>query len=368
MDFPFRQDVIKVSDWIEVRDNPIQRDTIRHAKKAMTRHLSKPVATHQMVSAAELPDGTLIKLDAHTRAYLWAEGVLTPLSQDLLATIYSVPDIEAAIDLYKTFDNSDASETQADKLSGAFRGLGIQPSSPVLTKGGFISALRQIHIGGKGGTKNDEVMQTIKHDVRKVVECHLDDLDAIDELKPKSTKDLNQGIIAAILLTYYLDRDNDYFFAKDFWQHYFEDAGLNMRGQRDGVAWLRHRLDSLRSHYKVISGNNIGREIAGSAMSCFFLHCRNETTSRRPNMLNLNEVISRRCPTIRYNKNGVSKRHVVFEYVRPTEDARPMPAMTTDAEVQTEMANAMSDAISEHQTMLRKKAEAEKEKLKELHS
>lgn len=62
---------MSLHQWLQVPDNPRQRDTIRHATKAAKDHLSEPSLTHLEVSAAELPNGELLKLDGHTRSYLW---------------------------------------------------------------------------------------------------------------------------------------------------------------------------------------------------------------------------------------------------------------------------------------------------------
>lgn len=74
-----------VEDWIKVEDNPIQRDTEKHAAKA--KHLMTPHPSHSFVFAAELPNGKLIKLDGHTRALMWRRKDVSPPMQDGLRVI-----------------------------------------------------------------------------------------------------------------------------------------------------------------------------------------------------------------------------------------------------------------------------------------
>ena len=67
---------MKIEEWIHVPDNPVQRNTEEHARRA--RHLFNPSPTHAVAAMAELPDGQRFKLDGHTRAYLWARGDVAP--------------------------------------------------------------------------------------------------------------------------------------------------------------------------------------------------------------------------------------------------------------------------------------------------
>ena len=76
---------MSVDEWIKVKANPRQRDTEKHAAKA--KHLLTPSPDHAHVSAARLPNETLVKLDGHTRALLWKRGTVPALRIYQLTTI-----------------------------------------------------------------------------------------------------------------------------------------------------------------------------------------------------------------------------------------------------------------------------------------
>jgi hypothetical protein len=150
-----------VAKWIAVKDNPIQRDTERHAARA--KHLLNPKDTHAAVSAAELPDGTLIKLDGHTRALLWARNQVTPPAA-VTVTIYPVKNLAGAEDLYKTFDAKEAMETMADKITGGYHRAGFKPESTYLSSAQITNALR-IAWRGLHATSVDDVVKVEVYDI-----------------------------------------------------------------------------------------------------------------------------------------------------------------------------------------------------------
>lgn len=111
-----------IAEWIRVPTNPSQRD---HANRRAA-HLDRLEPQHLMVSAAELPDGTLVKLDGHTRAHRWAQAPdRFPHQQILHVAVYRVQTQHEAIDLYRTFDSPDAVESSRDQLAGALRVNGM---------------------------------------------------------------------------------------------------------------------------------------------------------------------------------------------------------------------------------------------------
>lgn len=88
-----------VVEWIAVEDNPHHRDT-DHLQDAARVRVLRPGHAH--VAVAELSDGTLIKLDGHTRARKWQ---LDPGSAPpkVLATAYPVASRAEAQELYDAF-------------------------------------------------------------------------------------------------------------------------------------------------------------------------------------------------------------------------------------------------------------------------
>ena len=134
---------MKWDDWAAVPNNPVQRDTIKHATRSHRPggHLSKPHESHTQVAMAQLPNGKQFKLDGHSRCWLVESELLPPIKK-VTVTVYEVKDKLAAIDLYYHFDNSAATETKRDKLHGAFRRYGLEPRHGLLLNNcGLMSAI-----------------------------------------------------------------------------------------------------------------------------------------------------------------------------------------------------------------------------------
>lgn len=132
-----------VDKWIEVPDNPSQRDTAKHAERAAKTHLKHAAVTHDKVVAATIDGEILCKVDGHTRAYLWSNGSLErPRSGCVYVDLYEVEDKCEAADLYRKFDSPHAVETTTDKLFSGAKMAGVQLHSPLLKACKFMVALQ----------------------------------------------------------------------------------------------------------------------------------------------------------------------------------------------------------------------------------
>jgi len=114
-----------VDEWIKIPDNPRQRDTAKRLCRAT--HLLKFQPLHSVVYAAQLPDGQKVKLDGHTRAEGWKEGVI-PRPPDNKVTVFvvAVPSLDAAAQLYWTFDTPESAKKLRDYLYGALGERGYE--------------------------------------------------------------------------------------------------------------------------------------------------------------------------------------------------------------------------------------------------
>ena len=146
--FDSEDKIIKIEDWIAMPDNPIQRDTAQHARKALTEYLHVLQPPHLKVVAGRL-DKKLYKADGHTRSYLWERSLLERPSH-VTMTIYDVDTMEDLIELYKMFDNPTAAETPGDKLTGALRYHELPRNSRIWKSGGVTTALKAITKIGSG--------------------------------------------------------------------------------------------------------------------------------------------------------------------------------------------------------------------------
>lgn len=229
-----------VTDWIAVKDNPIQRDTERHASKA--RHLLTPHPTHSFVYAAELPNGKLIKLDGHTRALMWKRKDV-PAPMQVQVGVIPVKDLSEAEKLYKDFDSREALETQRDKVSGAFNRHNFEPQSGLLQAGNLTYALR-LSYGvlhgmtikgassgpnsvGQNGAKRE---QKHKVDVYAMIDEFSYELHALDAFGLGQGQ-ISSGVAAAFILSYRRHGHK----VTAFWTGVFGGRGTKSDGQMDGI-------------------------------------------------------------------------------------------------------------------------------------
>jgi len=200
--------VMGVEDWIDMPDCPIQRDTARHAEKALKSHLSTSSPTQSRVACAEFPGGMRIKLDGHTRAYLWQQKLLARPDQ-VHVDVYPVISMPEVLDLYKHFDNASAAENATDRLTGAYRLHGITPESRLLQVGGITSALRVI------------CRECTIYDAVGAWKAELMWLDALRGASPEL---MPSALIVAALLTYRRRGRR----VTSFWQGYVDDTGCGL--------------------------------------------------------------------------------------------------------------------------------------------
>ena len=203
---------MSVWTWITLPDHPRRRDTARQARKAhwQTVRLARGPAREstRWVVAAEL-DGTITKVDGHTRAMLWAKGQL-PDPGEVLATVYRCKDLRELNELHAAFDTQAAAETVFDKVSGAFSEQGLVLTSKRLRSGTIADALsiatRGVARGEdpEGGTSED-------FDVYSAVELYAEELRLLDTVNPQN-ETFYTGLLAAALLALACDPSTLEFF------------------------------------------------------------------------------------------------------------------------------------------------------------
>lgn len=196
-----------VSDWIAMTDHPRQRDTERHARKShwkLAQGARGPVAEAlRWVIAADF-DGTLYKVDGHTRAYLWQHKRL-PVPKSVFATIYRCKSISDVNEVYGVFDTQIASETLYDQVTGAFREQGLILKSKRLRAGTIVDAL-SIARRGQAGGKDD-------FDLYEAVAYFSQELRLLDSVDPQPDQ-FHTGVVSAALLALALNTNNLAFFAQ----------------------------------------------------------------------------------------------------------------------------------------------------------
>lgn len=129
-------------DFAALQDNPMQRDTIAHARNVRDYMLQWKDRLGE-VAAFEMPDGTRGKLDGHTRVYLWQTDQEVELpSVPLRCNWYFVDSLEEAGRLLFTYDNRRAAHQSSDELFGVMRHVDVEFQSQILKDRKFGGGLK----------------------------------------------------------------------------------------------------------------------------------------------------------------------------------------------------------------------------------
>lgn len=239
--------------FIKIQPNPIQRDTEYHSKKALKFHLSSESITQSKVAVAK--QGKIFwKLDGHTRAHLWNEGLLKAPSS-LSVDIYEVDDKQGAIELYRQFDNSDAAESNADKVAGALRQMGLMHfNSAFMRNTGILTALQTIHLATKvpfGRGKVLEILTPWKKEIKILIEQQW------NAYSTKTQPGTPSCVITAFFITTRMYKQD----CLGFWDGYYHGKGADsLRSGRDGskaaIDWIRQERKNDRMLGRINNGSN----------------------------------------------------------------------------------------------------------------
>jgi hypothetical protein len=232
--------------WAKVQDNPRQRDTLAHAKRA--KHLRIYDPAHQFVSMAQLPDGTLYKLDGHTRSLLWSTGEVAG-PKTLCVDVFTCDDVQAVQNLYSKIDSQSAVETGADKIAGAAKQHGLVFTSPLLRAGRYGTAVKRLYML----TAKDWTPWSDPRFIYDAVGFYVPELRRLDALTPQKSS-FTVGVIMAALATF-KRRGAE---ATKFWEAYAADQGVRNATTMDGVQALREAVVDvkLRAAGKGMDGGN----------------------------------------------------------------------------------------------------------------
>lgn len=241
--------------WTQVRGNPRQRDTERHADKIET-HLQVVMPQHALVHAAQLPDGELIKLDGHTRCLLWEQN-RAPVPQIIYMVITPAANMDEAMRMYSLYDNALVTELRADEVFGAFREHGLRPQSKILQRGILSGAL-----GLAEWSRTGLIPKRTTFHVNSAIAEWKHEIASLDRIiTGHESKRLHSGIVAAILLTL---RQHGYIRVAPFWARYLnKDESGSVRDPHNVLlSQLRSRQSTKRT-----SGRENTRAIAERGLS-----------------------------------------------------------------------------------------------------
>lgn len=230
-----------LSEWFAMRDNKRQRETEEHARKASRGHLKEPHPTHRNVSAARLPNGTLVKLDGHTRAFLWERGKLAaPEDGTVTVTVYDVLNIEESKSFYDTFDSSGAVMTSQDRIAGGKREHDLDLRS------GCLSGSTSLH-----ATSLKMADAVALHGVLSLPKSPTE-YEILGRWKPilemvdaQKYHRLDTGLLAGLLVTWLLHGGTSRLpSVADFWASYFEGRKSSERRRWLPMEAVRFRVET----------------------------------------------------------------------------------------------------------------------------
>ena len=225
---------MSIDEWIHIEDNPIQRNTEKHARIAIRKHLRRSALTHQEVSAVKIIDSDAVyKLDGHTRAYLWKYRSLVPNFKEVNVTLYIVKEKQHVFDLYKQFDNLYAAEDVKQKLSGIYHLYQLRPESQLIRQGALVSALKYIYTT----SMNTPLTSVDIYNVAPPFLALLMQIDTCDF----NYKKVKGCLLVVLLLSVIIDGDK----ALTFWRNYHEE-NWEKKNKEKCLPWHLH--DYINNH------------------------------------------------------------------------------------------------------------------------
>jgi hypothetical protein len=228
---------MSASEWAKIPDNPIQRDTELHARRA--KHLHSPSPMHRFVVMAELPDGQRFKVDGHTRSFLWQKGEI-PRPQAVAVDVIDCVDIAAVELLYRHFDNPSAAETSAEQLTGAARLFDLEFRTTLLRDGRYGAALKRAFLLVKGYSTTKSWRELPF--VYASVELFRDELVWLDTLRPSRDR-----FPTGIMVGYFITTRRAGEAGLEFWNRYAQDQGTKIEGEMDAVQALSEEVMGARA-------------------------------------------------------------------------------------------------------------------------
>lgn len=186
---------ITLEQYLEILDNPKQRNTELRAKSAKKKHLSEWHPAHSFVSAS-LFEGKLYLNDGHTRRELIRQGHFSPedLPETYHLAVIECDRYEDVCDNYDCYDSKSAVESASDTNYSLFKHLGHEFKSQRFQKPTDLGAIHSLACDGTVVTREDWVRAWFS----EVVE--LDRFDIPAGTAKGVGKTLTAGAIAAAVM------------------------------------------------------------------------------------------------------------------------------------------------------------------------
>lgn len=254
---------MSIEKWIDIPDNPSQRDTEKHAMRARKAHLKQLSATHDKVAAATIDGVIVCKIDGHTRSFLWERSMLDrPHGNSVYVDLYEVKDLSEASDIYRQFDSPNAVETTTDKMFSGTRMAGITLVSPLLKTLKFMVALQMASL------RSDVASRSKKHEgiEHQLISKWSNELTTIDSWNlPASSI---PGPIIALSLMLLRSSDNHHLVSDFIHGVALKRISITPDKPADGITHLVQCLERRRLK-KTMSGWENLVDILGEGLACW---------------------------------------------------------------------------------------------------
>lgn len=256
--------------WMAIPDNPQQRNVKVRIAKGRATHLYKLDPAHRKVVVALLPFGRMVKVEGHTRSFIWGNGLLHvgDVPETVIVEFWRCRDIQAAKELYDKYDSPVTEENGSDRVNGAANDAGINFESAMMNDGEISTALRELwsYIFAKK-IKRDEKQSVIS----KAFMLFKQELQLLDSVI-STRKKFPQPVIMAAIVTLRADP-----VSINFWKKYADGHAYKFEGVRDAIAIFEDRLPDLLRKSNYVKQ----REIMGNAATAVEAYKRGETYSAR---------------------------------------------------------------------------------------
>lgn len=243
---------MSVTDWIDVQDNPRQRNTEKRAKAARRKHLAEYQKVHRVVLAATHDGDILCKLDGHTRSLLWQMGELgCPPDGKVEVVLIEVSGIEEAKSIYDMLDSQTSVKKPCDNIYGACRELGFRLDSFLLRGCAFTTQLKIATTGKRFKGDNYAMVREWKNE-----------LIALD----KAALSSQNTILLSVMLT--AIRIDGVEKASEFFRKLERNEGVKTSQGYDGVELLSRVMAIRRAEGRTAGYENL-MQICGQAWTAY---------------------------------------------------------------------------------------------------
>lgn len=243
---------MSVAEWIEVKDNPRQRNTEKRANLARLGHLRNYCPIHRFVYAATIQGSVVCKLDGHTRALLWQTGDMDPPPEgSVVVLLIEVKSMAEAKAVYDQLDSPPAAKKPCDTVYGACRENRFELSSSLLRSCSFSTQLKIADSGTR-----------FQGDINALVKKWKPHLLELDRLNLSS----NYTVLIAFMLVA-IRRDGPETAGK-FLTALDRNEGVKMTKRQDGVEALHKHIEIRRAEGTTAGYDNL-IDLLGRAWSAY---------------------------------------------------------------------------------------------------